>query len=150
MSWVLHFMARVPFAVIPSRASSQPRVPHARSPGTTPSHRSCHDARAHQGTWLHPEADGGSARQSRRTLPLVTRMRCATIVSTIVGREGQRPTGTQHVMHAFGRHLDQPFHGGLTPSKVQRTTASIGVHLENAFSLVELAPLTQPRQPIFL
>src|SRR4030095_16575050 len=60
MSWVLHFMARVPFAVIPSRASSKPRVPHALSPGTPPSHRSCHDARAHQGTWLPPEADGVS------------------------------------------------------------------------------------------
>jgi hypothetical protein len=32
-------------------------------------------------------------------------------------------------MHSFGRHLDQPFHGGLTPSKVQRTTASIQAHL---------------------
>jgi hypothetical protein len=63
-----------PHAVLPSRASSKPRVPHARSPGTTPSHRSCHDARAHQGTWLPPEADGVSCRRSRLTLPLVTRM----------------------------------------------------------------------------
>jgi AraC family transcriptional regulator len=49
-------------------------------------------------------------------------------------------------MHSFGRHLDQPFHGGLTPSKVQRTTASIQAHLEHALSLVELAAVT-PTSP---
>ena len=46
-------------------------------------------------------------------------------------------------MNSFGRHLDPPFHGGLTPSKVQRTTASIQAHLEHALSLVELAAVTQ-------
>ena len=46
-------------------------------------------------------------------------------------------------MNSFGRHLDQPFHGGLTPSKLQRTTAYIQAHLEHALSLVELAAVTQ-------
>ena len=46
-------------------------------------------------------------------------------------------------MHSFGRHLDQPFHGGLTPSKLQRTTAYILVHLEHALSLVELAAVAE-------
>jgi AraC family transcriptional regulator len=52
-------------------------------------------------------------------------------------------------MNSFGRHLDPPFHGGLTPSKVQRTTASIQAHLEHALSLVELAAVTQTSPPHF-
>jgi transcriptional regulator GlxA family with amidase domain len=46
-------------------------------------------------------------------------------------------------MNSFGRHLDPPFHGGLTLSKLQRTTAYIQAHLEHALSLVELAAVTQ-------
>ena len=46
-------------------------------------------------------------------------------------------------MNSFGRHLDPPFHGGLTPSKLQRTTAYIQAHLEHTLSLVELAAVTQ-------
>ena len=46
-------------------------------------------------------------------------------------------------MNSFGRHLDPPFHGGLTLSKVQRTTAYIQAHLEHTLSLVELAAVTQ-------
>ena len=46
-------------------------------------------------------------------------------------------------MHSFGRRLDQPFHGGLTPSKLQRTTAYIQTHLAHALSLVELAAVAQ-------
>ena len=46
-------------------------------------------------------------------------------------------------MNSFGRHLDPPFHGGLTLSKLQRTTAYIQAHLEHTLSLVELAAVTQ-------
>ena len=46
-------------------------------------------------------------------------------------------------MNSFGRHLDQPFHGGLTPSKVQRTIAYIQAHLEHTLSLAELAAVAQ-------
>ena len=48
-------------------------------------------------------------------------------------------------MNSFGRHLDPPFHGGLTLSKLQRTTAYIQAHLEHTLSLVELAAVTQTK-----
>jgi len=52
-------------------------------------------------------------------------------------------------MNSFGRHLDPPFHGGLTLSKLQRTTAYIQAHLEHTLSLVELAAVTQTRPTHF-
>ena len=45
--------------------------------------------------------------------------------------------------YAIGRHRDQPCHGGLTPSTLQRTIAYILAHLEQALSLVELAAVVQ-------
>ena len=45
--------------------------------------------------------------------------------------------------YAVGRHLDQPFHGGLTPCKLQRTIAYILAHLEHKLSLAELAAVVQ-------
>jgi AraC family transcriptional regulator len=52
-------------------------------------------------------------------------------------------------MNSFGRHRDQPFHGGLTPSKLQRTTAYIQAHLAHALSRGELAAVTQTSPPHF-
>jgi AraC-like DNA-binding protein len=45
--------------------------------------------------------------------------------------------------YAIGRHLDQPFHGGLTPCKLHRTIAYILAHLEHKLSLAELAAVAQ-------
>jgi AraC family transcriptional regulator len=45
--------------------------------------------------------------------------------------------------YAIGRHLDQPCHGGLTVSKLHRTTAYILAHLEHKLSLTELAAVAQ-------
>jgi AraC-like DNA-binding protein len=45
--------------------------------------------------------------------------------------------------YAIGRHLDQPFHGGLTPSRLHGTIAYILAHLEHKLSLVELAAVAQ-------
>ncbi len=45
--------------------------------------------------------------------------------------------------YAIGRHLDQPFHGGLTASKLHRTIAYILAHLEHKLSLTELAAVAQ-------
>jgi AraC family transcriptional regulator len=45
--------------------------------------------------------------------------------------------------YATSRHLDQPFHGGLTPSKLHRTIAYILAHLEHKLSLAEIAAVTQ-------
>jgi AraC family transcriptional regulator len=43
----------------------------------------------------------------------------------------------------IGRHLEPPFHGGLTASKLQRTIAYILAHLEHKLSLTELAAVAQ-------
>jgi len=45
--------------------------------------------------------------------------------------------------YAIGRHLDQPFHGGLTLCKLHRTIAYILAHLEHKLSLAELAAVAQ-------
>jgi len=45
--------------------------------------------------------------------------------------------------YAIGRHLDQPFHSGLTPCKLHRTIAYILAHLEHKLSLAELAAVAQ-------
>lgn len=45
--------------------------------------------------------------------------------------------------YAIGRHLDQPFHGGLTPFKLHCTIAYILAHLEHKLSLAELAAVAQ-------
>jgi AraC family transcriptional regulator len=45
--------------------------------------------------------------------------------------------------YAIGRPLDQPWHGGLTPSKLHGVTAYILAHLEHPLSLVELAAVAQ-------
>ena len=45
--------------------------------------------------------------------------------------------------YAACRHPARVCAGGLTPSKLQRTTAYIQAHLEHALSLVELAAVTQ-------
>ena len=45
--------------------------------------------------------------------------------------------------YAIGRHLDQPFHGGLTPSKLRCTIAYILAHLEHKLPLAEIAAVAQ-------
>jgi len=45
--------------------------------------------------------------------------------------------------YALGRDLEQPFHGGLTPSKLHRVIAYILAHLEHKLSLAELASVVQ-------
>jgi AraC family transcriptional regulator len=45
--------------------------------------------------------------------------------------------------YAIGRHLDQPFHGGLTPCKLRCAIAYILAHLEHKLSLAELATVAQ-------
>jgi AraC family transcriptional regulator len=45
--------------------------------------------------------------------------------------------------YAIGRHLDQSFHGGLTPGKLHRTLAYILAHLEHKLSLAELTTVAQ-------
>ena len=45
--------------------------------------------------------------------------------------------------YAIGGHLDLPFHGGLTPSKLQRTITYILAHLEYKLSLTDLAAVAQ-------
>jgi AraC family transcriptional regulator len=45
--------------------------------------------------------------------------------------------------YAACRHPARVFSGGLTPSKLQRTTAYIQAHLEHALFLVELAAVAQ-------
>jgi AraC family transcriptional regulator len=44
---------------------------------------------------------------------------------------------------ALVRPLDQPWHGGLTPSTLHRTIAYILAHLEHPLSLTELAAVAQ-------
>ena len=44
---------------------------------------------------------------------------------------------------ALVRPLDQPWHGGLTPSKLHRTIAYILAHLEHPLSLAELVAVAQ-------
>ena len=90
-----------------------------------------------------------SLAMSKVSMPRCVRLCYNGRVSPLEGRGGQRPTGTQDVMNSFGRHLDQPFHGGLTPSKLQLTTAYIQAHLAHALSLVELAAVTQTSPPHF-
>jgi len=77
------------------------------------------------------------------SMPRCGRLCYNRLVSPIKGRGGQRPTGTQAVMNSFGRHLDQPCHGGFPPSKLQRTTVYILAHLESPLSLTELAVVAQ-------
>lgn len=45
--------------------------------------------------------------------------------------------------YAIGRHLDQPFHGGLTPCKLRCAIAYILAHLEHKLSLADLATVAQ-------
>lgn len=45
--------------------------------------------------------------------------------------------------YASGRHLEPPFHGGLTPRKLHRTIAYILGHLEHKLSLAKLAAVAQ-------
>ena len=45
--------------------------------------------------------------------------------------------------YVIGRHLDQPFHGGLTPFKLHGTIAYILAHLDHKLSLAELAAVVQ-------